>query len=119
VTDLPVERLLLVPLVLWTAHVAASFALVEAHCRHGAIDGELAGISAIRLLLLALTAVALLALGGNALAASRAWLAPGTTGGAGTGARSQLLVICAAASGVALLYLAFAVVFATEARLCR
>jgi hypothetical protein len=118
VIQLPVQRLLLIPLALWTAHVAASFLFVEAHCRHGVIDGELAGISSIRLILLTVTAVAFLGLAGNALAATRAWSATGRTGGDASGARSQLLVICAAASGVALLYLTWAVVFATEARLC-
>jgi hypothetical protein len=119
VIQVPAQRLLLVPLALWMAHVAASFTIVEAHCRHGVADGQFAGISAIRLLLLSVTATALLALGGNAFAATRAWLATSDGEGDATGARTQLLLICAVASSIALLYLIWAVTFATEARLCR
>jgi hypothetical protein len=119
VIQVPAQRLLLVPLALWMAHVAASFTIVEAHCQHGVVDGQVAGISSIRLLLLSVTGAALLALCGNGLAAARAWWATSDGRDDATGARSHLLLICVVASGIALLYLSWTVVFATEARLCR
>jgi hypothetical protein len=116
---IPVQRLLLAPLVLWAAHASTSFALVDAHCRRGAIDGELGGFSTIRLILLAATVAAAVAIAVNGLAAARAWLATTKGGGDPTGARAHVLLTSTVMSGVALLYLVWAVVFATEANLCR
>ena len=116
---IPVQRLLLAPLLLWATHTSTSFALVNAHCRRGAIGGELGGFSTIRLILLAATAAAAVAIASNGLIAGRAWFATRDGASDPTGARAQVLLTSAVVSGVALLYLVWSVVFATEANLCR
>jgi hypothetical protein len=119
VNHVPVQRRLIIPLALWGTHAAATFALVEAHCRRGAIGGELAGISAIRLLLVTATAAAALLVAGNGFTAARAWRSETNRARDPTGACSQVLLTSSVISGIALIYLAWALVFVTEANLCR
>jgi hypothetical protein len=54
------------PLV-WFAHIALSYLVVGLHCHQGMLDGDVAGVTAVRLVQLALTLAAAAALAGAAL----------------------------------------------------
>jgi hypothetical protein len=110
VTRPVVYRVLLLPLAVWTAHVAAGFMLVSLHCNRDAGDGEAFGVDLTRVALLVITLATACLLAACAAAALRMWQRAGTSTADGASGHALVFVLSGLVCGLALLYLAWATV---------
>jgi hypothetical protein len=113
----PAHRLLLLPLAIWTAHVAVGFGLVSLRCNRGTLNGEVAGIDTVRLILIGITAVTAVLLLMLASASLRLWRIM-TASEDPTGARRLLFLLATLMCGLALLYLTWATILTNAGGVC-